>query len=196
MTTVEDEPGAPPSGLGSDVDDLLSDDPTTSMEDAFRAVARPLSSRPPVDEEESTEQRGKLDLPDLGGGGFPFEPLPTPREPALPSPEPNLFDGFDFAMPSARSQPLDSLIEPTLQQQSPAAGAQPLFGAPMPNLQPPPAAALEAPPQKKKSRALGCFLTLLLLTAILAAAAGASYYLKQPASLYGPDGRPKIPVSL
>jgi predicted Zn finger-like uncharacterized protein len=192
-TTVESDVEAPPaSGLGSDVDDLLSDmEPTMAMEDAFRAESRPLAaSIGHVEEEERTRQQ------QASGGGFGA--VPTPFEPKLPEPDGNLFDGFDFAMPSARSQPLDSLIEPTLQQQAPAAGAQPLFAEPMQaplDLAPPPPAALQAPPQKK-SRALGCFLTLVVLVLLLGAAAGASWYLKQPASLYGPDGRPKLPMSL
>ena len=40
---------------------------------------------------------------------------------------------------------------------------------------------------------MGCVLVVLLLALVVGGAAAASFFFKQPASLYGPDGMPKIP---
>ncbi|MBK7586753.1 MAG: zinc-ribbon domain-containing protein [Myxococcales bacterium] len=186
-TRIEEEHAVavpPPSGLSHDVDDLLSDmdERTLAMEDGFQAVSRPMSSSVVLDDDDTTMEQ-RLSAEAAAGGNQLFASSASPDEQAQ-----ELFGGLDLGAPPGRDQPLDSLWEPTgIQPVSSPYGAPGAMPMPQPNA--PYSAAQPAP---KKSRALGCVLVMLFLLMIVAGA-GVSFYLKQPPSLYGPDGRPKIP---
>ncbi len=182
------ESGAEAAGFGAGVDDLLSgmDDPTAAQgAGGFQAVARPLHSVHDFNDDEDTtidqshaprlpNPNAELYAPKLMDLSRP-SPVGYTQHPGLPPPNP--FAGMD--VPSAgRAEPLSSLM------------GEPPRSMPFP----PVSGALEPP--KKKSRVLGCLLMLVLFGLLLGAGAAASFYFKQPAELYSPDGRPKLPPVL
>jgi predicted Zn finger-like uncharacterized protein len=180
VTRVADFERGPEGGrLGAGVDDLLAgmDDPTGAM-GPFHAVARPLHSVPDFDEEDTTIEQSHAPQAAM--------PLPPPVAPYAPppimqAPDAGLFADLDVPSMGGRAEPLDSLLGPA----QPHAAQYPQYGP----------ASLPGP-KPKKSRALGCLFVLFVLFAALAGAGAASYYYQQPAQLYGPDGRPKLPFAL
>lgn len=196
-TRVQDELEMPPPASvgGGEVDDLLSDMEERTLalqEDALQHSQRAMSAADLMSEDETTiEQR-----PPIGAGeSFSLGDLMGGVQPP-PAPAPDLFAGVGMGPPPAgRDRPLDSLWEPTGIQpaaSSPLGSPVPVSGpmsAPYPMAGP---AAGPALAPKKKS-ALGCVLAALLVLVLVVGAGAASFFTKQPASLYGPDGRPKIP---
>jgi hypothetical protein len=171
------------SGTSSEVDALLSDmEPTVAMGDGFRAESRPLHSVPDTSDEEQTRVEQAERAPKAGDDSLLLsldkliQSADVPAAPAAP-PEQDLFRDLDLGQQPGRSEPLDSLMVPGT------------GGYAQPALAPPQQQHDTAP--KKKSR-LGCWLVLLLFALVAGAAAG-SFLLKQPPSLYGPDGMPKLP---
>jgi hypothetical protein len=160
--------------FGEGVDGLLSgmDDPTGQ---SFHAESRPLSDWPTMnaplpnydDEDQTTIHEQSLGYP------APTSPLIANQQ------QLNRIDAM-----------IDSAARMAPQASAPP-GAAPLTG-PYPSMPMPLATSF---PPTKKSGGLW-WLWLLLFFMLVAGAAGASFYLKQPAQLYGPDGMPKIPTRL
>jgi hypothetical protein len=189
-TQIHEESAAPPGAPTTDVDDLLSymEDRTLAMEDSFRAESRPMSAADLLGDEDTTlEQRS---LPSAIGDSFSLDTLMAGTGASTSGEAADLFAGVD--LPAGRDQPLDSLWEPT--------GIQPPASNPMssPGAMPSSGAyaapaSMPRPPEPKQRSSMGCVLVVLLVALVVGGAAAASFFFKQPASLYGPDGMPKIP---
>lgn len=174
-------------GFGEGVDGLLSgmDDPTGQ---SFHAESRPLSDWPTVN----------AAVPDI--------PKPPPHA-ALPNyddeDQTTIHEqsmGAGYTLPTSplvanqqQLNRLDALIDSAARMAPPVSTppTAPLTG-PYPSM---PMSIGPSLPVQKKSGSLW-WLWLLIFVLLVAGAAAASFYLKQPPSLYGPDGMPKIPFKI
>lgn len=173
-------------GFGAGVDGLLSgmDDPTGQ---SFHAESRPLSDWPTVNA--ALPQPPVRPMPNSPLPNYDDEDQTTIHEQSLGYPQPT----SPLVANQQQMNRLDSLIDSAARMAPPVSTppTAPLTG-PYPSMPMSIPASMQVP---KKSGSLW-WLWLLILLFLIAGALAASFYFKQPPSLYGPDGLPKLPFKI